>query len=552
MDNKNRVYNLQWAGARNYEITPFMVANNIDGNPDFYLNFILGLSSKYLGASNIINLLDEWKYNYKRNKYDLGLIYLLEDFSYQKELPKRPVLKDLRKAYAEKFLEDKYDLNRRKLALSENLIFRLKEARAKEILNINPKLKGKYKAIYENFSLPMDTDGKNLKTKVIKLFKDYLSYKENYLLRSLPGFGLRIFDSVGELKLERSNKPSDFKEDKDGDLKLFSINFRKKTSNISRIERTFGPPLFDENIRLGIERDLCTGGHKKSKLYFTKGIEKDNKKLDQELNNKAIKRHLLKFKENKSAYESSIKVLSKSIKLRLNQVSATNYTRSRSGRLIPSLAYKAEISDGARIFSKKSLSSRPSFVVDLLVDGSASLLDRESEVAIEAYILAKSLENNSIKNRLIAFQTVGEYTILSVLKDYDDKATFDKVFRFKSIGRNRDGLALKAYRALLKGDYKRLSLVLSDLAPSDLRAYVSEGFSLNKPYEGKVGLKDTKESLDFLRKKGTNLGLILNSDNINQARDLYRDKFIKIKDPQGISSAGASFINREIKNLNTP
>ena len=72
--------------------------------------------------------------NPSRDKYDLGLIYILEDFAYNREVGKRPVLESLRKSYAKKFLEDKYDLQRRNLALRQNQMYRLEILRMKEIL----------------------------------------------------------------------------------------------------------------------------------------------------------------------------------------------------------------------------------------------------------------------------------------------------------------------------------------------------------------------------------------------------------------------------------
>ena len=553
--NENRIYNLQWAGASNYDFDNFIIGENIDGNPDFYLNLIIGLSIKYLEEKEIQNLFDAWAYNPRRDRYDLALIFILEDFAYKKEIEKRPVLKSLRKSYAQKFLDDKYDLQRRNLALRQNQIYRLELIRMKEILGKDPgKISEKDLKLYNNLKLPDDTDKNNLEKRVLGLFKSYLAYRENNILKKFPSLNLSLFESAGMVSLERSNMPASFagKSQNSRGIGSFILDFKikKRRERLSYIEKTFGKSFFDEKIRLGIERDLCTGGHKKSRLFYTRGILENDRDLDQDLNKKAIERHLLKFKENKSAYTRAISVLSKEIKLKLNLTSSFDEDISSRGKLVPNLAYKAEITDKAKIFKKKNLVTDPSMKVDLLIDGSASLLDKESEVAIEAYILAKSLENNSILVRVISFQTVGDFTILTILKDYDEKAEIKKIFRFKSMGWNRDGLVFRAYRSLLDKNIKdTLSLILTDANPQDLKPLISEGFKLNKPYQDQVGLEDTKKNLKSLRKKGLKIAAIISGDHIENAREIYRSSFIKIDKASAIASACGKFIKKQISSI---
>lgn len=552
---ENRIFNLQWAGATSYDFDNFIIGKNIDGNPDFYLNLIIGLAVKYLGHREIENLINTWTDNPRRDKYDLGLIYILEDFAYNKELGKRPALESLRKSYAEKFLDDKYDLQRRNLALRQNQMYRLEILRMKEILGLSPeKISKKDLRLYKNLILPEDTDSTNLEERVLDLFKTYLGYKENDIHNKVPFLKFSFFESAGRVSLERSIMPSSFagKNEKSHGLRAFILDFKIKKRKESRdyIEKTFGKSIFDEKTRLGIERDLCTDGHKKSRLFYTRGITENDKDLDQDLNKKTIERHFLKFKANQAAYTRAISLLSKEIKLRLNLTSSFDEDISSRGKLVPRLAYKAEISDRAKIFKKKNLVTDPSMKVDLLVDGSASLLNKESEVAIEAYILSKSLENNSILVRVISFQTVGDFTILTILKDYDEKAEIKKIFRFKTMGWNRDGLVFRAYRAILDKDIRdTLSLILTDANPQDLKPLITKGFRLNKTYQDQAGIEDAKKNINELRKKGLRIAAIISGDHTDNAREIYRSDFIKIDKASSIARACGKFIKKQISSI---
>lgn len=553
--NENQIANIQRAGACDYTWDNFLIGENIDGNPDFYTNLIIGLSVKYLGSEPLKNLFDKWAYNLRRDRYDMALLFLLEDFAYNKEIKNRPVLENLRKDYAEKFLSDKYDLQRRTLALRENTIYRLYIAKNFKILGLKPyKLSKKDQVIFDNLRLTLDTNKDNVYQRVLELFRKYLSYRDSNILKKFPSLKISIFENAGLLSLERSNMPSDFarsvRKTKGIGTFIFDFKSKRRREKESYIEKTFGKSLFDEKRNLLINQKVCTDGHRKSKIFFTKGIRKDDKNLDQELNQKTITRHLLKFKANRNLYNREITRLSKEIKLKYNSVSSFDYDLSYKGKLVPKLAYKSEIKEKSKIFSKKNLTTDPSINIDLVLDASASLLDKESDVAIEAYILSKSLENNGILNRVISFQTVGDYTILTILKDYDEKAYFDNIFRFKAMGWNRDGLVFKAYQEILNLDYKNgLTIVLTDANPQDLRPLVGKAFRINKAYEDGPALEDSNKSLDELRRMGVNISAIINSNRVDSSKRLYRNSFITIERPTAIAWAAGKFIKKQIAKI---
>lgn len=536
-----------------YDSEPFISGEDLSGNPDFYINLILGLSAKYFGSDKLEKLFSNWEYNFYRNKFDMFAIFILEDFIYKREVDSRKVLKSLRKNYAQKFLEDKYDLQRKNLALKENLFFHMQIKKVNEILGINYKLSTKKEKIYKNLKLDDDTDEENLEERMLNIFRENLSYRKNEFLKFTPLQNFSLFDSMSLVKLERSNSPSifgDFKNKNNNILAnfLYSISLKRRKEKKKYLEDNFGKSIFSEDEMKLIEEKYLRDAHKKSKLHYTRGI--DFKNVSAENLEEAYNRHLLKFKENKNFYNNEIKSLSKKIRLALSSHTGSEEVITNRGNLISKLAYKSMISDNVNIFSKKILNLNSYLKVDLVLDASASLMELESDIAIEAYIVSKSLENNEILNRVISYQSLGDYTVITILKDYEEKSEFEKIFRYRASGWNRDGLFYRAYKELLEKENKNHLLIsLTDAYPRDIKALTTKNFFAPKKYAEKESLIDTKKELDKLRKSGIHTAAILNSDKIENAKFLFGRNYIKIKSVKEIANIAGRFIQREIANI---
>lgn len=551
---ENRIKNIIWDGSMDYLSEPFITGEDISGNPDFYLNLIIGLSAKYFGSENLEKIFNNWQYNLHRDKFDLFSIFLLEDLVYEKEVKSRKVLTSLRKIYAEKFLEDKYDLQRKNLALKENLFFEMQLKKVNNILGRSYNLSDKRENIFENLRLPEDTNEKNLEERILNIFREVLNYRENEVLKISPLKNFTLFDSLGFVKLERSNNPTifgDFQSKKTSGITGFFYSFalKRRREKEKYIEDTFGKSIYSEDEMRLIEEKYLFGAHKKSRLHFTRG--QSHKNLDEEnFDDETINRHLLKFKENRNFYNNEIKSLSKKIRLALSNHSGMEEVVTNSGKLISKLAYKSMISDKVNIFSKKILNLNTYLKVDLILDASASLMELESDIAIEAYIVSKSLENNEILNRVISYETVGDYTVITILKDYEEKCDFEKIFRYRTAGWNRDGLFYRAYQNLvdLKNE-NHLLIALTDAHPRDIRPLASKNFFGSKNYSEEASLEDTKKELDKLKKLGIHASAILNSDKIENAKFLFGRNYIKIKSVKEIANVAGRFIQREIANI---
>lgn len=550
---KNRIDNLQWAGAENYNFPPVLYGEDLAGNPDFYLNLILGLAAKYFGADTLERLFASWSGQMQREKYDLFALYLLEEAVYRREVDERPVLSDLRRDFARRFLDDAHDLRRRTLALRVPLFYAMEMKRTHDILG-RPykKLNKKETAIYDVLRLPENTTAANLEAHVLDLFARCLRYRER--TRRLPDWlpAIHLFAIPGYISIERSNVPGMFhREGEGGDMPVvFNFLRRIKKDREEEIEKTFGRNLFSDEKSLALNRAICTEGHRKSRIYFTRGIDEKDKNQDQELNARTVRRHLMKFQENKNSYNRAISDLTRAFKLKLASVTTTSGETARRGKLISRRAFRAQISNRAAIFERKNLHPAPSFRVDLILDASASLLAMESNIAIEAYILSKSLENNGIQNRILCYQTVEDTTVITILKDYDDGADMKKIFRYKSMGWNRDGLFFKAYPVLLDGKGPQLSIVLTDANPCDFHPLMGKGLRLNKSYFEEPALDDTARYLDALARKNVIILALLNSDHVDNAEKLFHHRFVKIQKIEQIAHVAGKWIQKELVKMN--
>ena len=550
---KNRIDNLQWAGAENYSFSPVLYGEDLAGNPDFYLNLILGLAAKYFGADTLEALFAAWSGHLQREKYDLFALYLLEEAVYRREVKVRPVLSDLRIDFARRFLDDAHDLRRRTLALRVPLFYALEMKRTHDILGRQyKKLNKKEAALYDKLRLPEDTTAENLEARVLDLFARYLRYRKG--TRRLPAWlpAIHLFSIPGYVSIERSNVPGMFHREGEGGEMPVAFNFfrRLKKDREEEIEKTFGKNLFSEEKSLALNAAICTEGHRKSRIYFTRGIDEGDKNLDQDLNARTVRRHLLKFQENKNSYNRAISELTRAFKLKLASVATMDGEVARRGKLIPRRAFRAEISNRAAIFERKNLHPAPSFRVDLILDASASLLAIESDIAIEAYILSKSLENNGIQNRILCYQTVEDTTVITILKDEDDPADMKKIFRYKSMGWNRDGLFFKAYPALLDRKEPQLAIVLTDANPCDFHPLVGKGLRFNRSYFDAPALEDTARYLDALARKNVNILALLNSDRVENGSKLYHHRFVKIQKIEHIAHVAGKWIQKELVKMN--
>ena len=103
--NQRRAINLVWTACGDYQFEPQFLALKADGTPDFYMNCVIGLVRKWLGDEMPRRLFALWADDTRRSAFDDLAWLALENAVYEKELPVRPVLAELRRVHAEGLLQ---------------------------------------------------------------------------------------------------------------------------------------------------------------------------------------------------------------------------------------------------------------------------------------------------------------------------------------------------------------------------------------------------------------------------------------------------------------
>ena len=135
---QRRAANQVWAAAGAYGFEPLFLAHNTDGTIDFYMNCIVGLVHKYYGDDLIRSLFGLWDGDIREAELDDLTWLYLESAAYALELPRRPVLAELRRAHADYFFGIQYKLSRQEWMAKNQLVYSMQAARWRAVQGRTP------------------------------------------------------------------------------------------------------------------------------------------------------------------------------------------------------------------------------------------------------------------------------------------------------------------------------------------------------------------------------------------------------------------------------
>lgn len=572
---QRRAINLVWTASGDYRFEPQFLALKPNGEPDFYMNCIIGLVHKWFGDEMPARLFSAWAGDARQSVFDELTWLALENAAYEKELPVRPVLAELRRGHAEEFFASEYQLSRQEWMEKNQLVYSLQSARWKTVLSQKPPLLAPWeKGLSAALACPGTLRAAELEAAVRAAFQKYLQFdgtvhkKEAFhfhfsdkwaplLTKLLPTEIVRTDD----LTIGRSAMPGE-----NGMVKVSNAlrsrlrSNEHETQDRDYIERCFGRSIYSPQTLARIEQQLCTGNHLGCHLWFTKGasassqlLSADTQRLYEQAEAQA-KRNRAAFAHDLDLHQSALARLSEQIRNCLLVHQQPERVPARQGWLDGTRVWREPVLHDDRVFLRNDEESRPSFAVDLMLDASASRLHCQETIAIQGYILAKSLAACGIPVRVTSFCSLRGYTVLRILKDFSDRNGERNVFNYFAAGWNRDGLALRGAGELIRSApaEKHLLLLLTDASPDDSHKILPSGkIPLSRDYDGQVGVDDTAEEVRTLRAQGVRVAAVFTGENtsVPAANTIYGRDLARIRRMDQLAAAAGRLIQDEIREL---
>ena len=564
---KRRAENLIWNSAGSYSFTPDFKAYDRNGQADLYWNCIIGAVRKLYAYPKLEAILHSFQQYEECDIYE-GLFWLgLENSVFYRELKGRPVLADLRNAYAARYVHE----HSGRPANDLDFLGRLSLAHWQRVLGQKLSLSKTEIQLLDELEFSPNDDTDAIVKKASALFLQWfqiITEEKKCRKRSL------ILPTFGKLTSKKAS----------GRYRRFGIGFADHPENIYGgvssgqnahyeikttlssaelrvfMETKYGKSMFAPRQVSELERLLCTGNHQNCHLLLTYGERLPAGQIQNAFEALSRQREAAQIKKNQQYYldnivrnRIAITKLSGNIRNSVLMHLHPSLVKANNGMLNQPLVWRGEVLDDENVFLKAEHSDMGELCVDILLDASTSQKNRQEIISTQGYIIAESLTRCGIPCRVISFCSMTGYTILRIYRDYckpqDNRAIFDYV----SNGCNRDGLAVRASHYLMRDDpyENKLLIILSDVKPNDVVRIHSSANSEPIPYENQAGIRDTALEVRRARSDGIAVVCIFTGDDedIPSAKLVYGKDFVRIQSFDRLADAVGRLIQNQIKNI---
>ena len=486
----------------------------------------------------------------------------LENALYRKELPRRPVLKELREDYALKLTKQ--------LEGTEDDRFYdfMALAHFTRALGKEPRLSS-----YDTELLDMLEFSPELSTEDIVLQSKELFQRWFQITAELKKRERRLHPTIFGKRNGRKSRgryrhfgagfadhPDDIYggENQGGKREEYELRTKLSAGELREfMESKFGEPMYQPAKMMEIERSLCTGNHSSCHLLFTGG-EVVKGKIQNAFEALQKEREAAQIEKNRRSFYNELPrnmtVISKLTERIQNSVLLhlePTEVKSNSGLLNGGLVWRAAMLDDDRVFTKTEQGDKGNLSVDILLDASTSQKQRQELVSCQGYIIAESLSRCGIPCRVMAFCSMTGFTIMRVFRDYEERGKNGKIFDYVSNGCNRDGLAIRAAHYLInQSTYEhRVLIVLSDVKPNDVMKIRAMDGSELSAYEYEAGLTDT--ALEVRRARSDGIAVVCvftgNDEDVPAAKMVYGRDFARIQSLEKFADTVGMLIQNQIK-----
>ncbi|MCD7765299.1 MAG: nitric oxide reductase activation protein [Lachnospiraceae bacterium] len=354
--------------------------------------------------------------------------------------------------------------------------------------------------------------------------------------------------AVSSFNEEPDEKPQQPKKAK---RRVIVIDEEAARKMYSYMELNFGRSYLSEQEQKQKNLRLCRGAHIDCSLYYTDGILENPVLSNAQYVNarRYAEKNRVYFRNNHHLILRNVEQLGDELRRSLNRRSEPERQAAYAGTIVPGRLWQVGRKETpGRLFEKNLRRNNSDFAVDILIDASGSQRDRQSEVALQAYILAEALSINKIPLQITGFCTFWDYTVLQRFRGYDDPREANrKLQNLVGSSNNRDGLAIRAVgdSLLQRQEEGKILIILSDGQPNDI--IVNRPNSRNpRTYCGDYAVQDTAYEVRKLRSQGVCvLGVFtgLEKDLAAEKRIFGKD-FTYIRSTSGFARVVARYLRR--------
>lgn len=544
-----RARNIIWNAAGRYDFEPPFMAFYPNGTPDQYFNMVVGLAEKWLDLPRVWDFFARYGGDRRAEEFDEFLWLGIENCVYEKELPERPILAELRRARAEEFYRMQQQLSRQQMEMQSMPVYTQQEARWADVLGRRAVLTMREKRMAEalRFSGSLDTDG------LLSVMEAFLHEFFRFTPPAVPAPPQKA-GALARLLLRHEHRRQDTLLVRTGtgegdhpravQTKHWGLgrHVGPTEADAEYIRAVFGRSLPTERELRILENELCVGNDEGCRLWVTDGDAAEGAEESSDRDAAEVLRAAARQKarneaflhEHASLVQGSVRRLSTRIDTILSSYLRKAPEPSRAGRVRSEAAYRLPVLNDTRVFLKDGEEIEPEIVVDLLLDASQSRMNVQEIIASEAYIIAKSLEKAHLPVRVCTFRSLRGYTVLEVLKNWTEHGC-EGIARYFAGGWNRDALALEAMGrlnddALLRGK-QRILLVLTDASPNDSTPFAAAGTLIPREYEGADAVKAAEDAVRALRAEGLRVGAVFHGStaHLESAHQIYGHAYVRIQ-----------------------
>lgn len=376
-------------------------------------------------------------------------------------------------------------------------------------------------------------------------WQDYLDeeMREDQLERYLN----QMADSVTKLSEEEKE------EKKRGQGGAVFLDEEAIEKMYSYIELNYGRSYLKEQEQKRLNDKVCRGLHGDCTLYFTDGILENMVRVNSqsEYARKTKEINLRTWRQNYRVTKRNIDLLRDTLKRSLLLRSEREVNLAEYGKIVPNRLWKIGRTANRKLFEREFWQDGMDFVVDVLIDASGSQRARQSQVALQAFIISRALSLVQIPHRVMGFCTFWDYTVMRRFREYDEATEADeRIFEFYGSSNNRDGLAIRAAALGLseRPEEHKILIVLSDGRPNDI--IVNRPNSRNPaPYFGDFAVKDTAFEVRKLRGEGIAvLGVFVGEEQDLQAeRRIFGKDFAYIRNIGNFANVVGRYLKKQLE-----